>query len=298
MSESAASAAATPTTTGTPLTGGPALAVKIDNTPSARPRVGLDRADVVYVEPVEAGYTRLLAVFSTAMPAQVGPVRSARESDAQLLGNYGPVAFAFSGASAYTLGVIATGPQVNVSYDASRQGYARVAGRPAPYNLVGDPAALLARAGGSAPPADVGLRFGPIPSAGAPATSAATAYANSSLAFTWDPARQRYLLSTEGRPELTAEGTQVSAASLVVQSVQVRESSNRDVNGVATPVATLLGQGSVTVLRDGRQWGGTWSRPTLAAPTSLQAADGQPLTLSTTPVWVLLVPQGQRVAVQ
>src|SRR5436190_6287731 len=66
------------------LPSGAVLAVKIDNTAASRPRIGIDKAAVVYVEPVEGGLTRLLAVFSTgagALPGEVGPIRSARESD-------------------------------------------------------------------------------------------------------------------------------------------------------------------------------------------------------------------------
>ena len=45
-----------PTTTALPgLAPGTRLAVKIDNTVASRPRVGLDHAAVVYVEPVTVG---------------------------------------------------------------------------------------------------------------------------------------------------------------------------------------------------------------------------------------------------
>ncbi len=69
---------ATPTSTPTsapapvnPLTGlgapptGPVIGVKIDDTANGRPQVGLDKADIVYVEQAEGGLTRLLAVFAT-----------------------------------------------------------------------------------------------------------------------------------------------------------------------------------------------------------------------------------------
>lgn len=46
----------------------PVLVVKIDNVDEARPATGLGSADVVYVEPVEGGLTRLAAVFSTNRP--------------------------------------------------------------------------------------------------------------------------------------------------------------------------------------------------------------------------------------
>lgn len=105
-------------TAGQPLLGSaPVLAVKIDNTSSARPRVGLDSADIVYVEPVEAGLTRLMAIYASAKPAEVGPIRSARESDVAVLANYGRVAFAYSGASTITAATLAGGRQVNVSMD-------------------------------------------------------------------------------------------------------------------------------------------------------------------------------------
>lgn len=117
----------------------------------------MDAADIVYVEPVEAGLTRLLAIYASTLPPEVGPVRSARESDAVLLGNYGRVAFAFSGASPITTSEIVTGPQVNVSMDSGGAGYRRASDRKAPYNVVGTPAALVARAGGSVPAGDIGF---------------------------------------------------------------------------------------------------------------------------------------------
>ena len=275
-----------------PLRGGPVLAVKIDNTGSSRPRVGLGRADVVYVEPVEGGLTRLLAIFSTSQAGEVGPVRSARESDVPLLSNYGPVAFAFSGASAATLRILGGGHQVNLSNDASGQGYRRDGARPAPYNVIGSPSALLARAGGSVPLADVGFRFGRPSAGGVPANHLATRWPASGIDLSWDPGRQRYLVSTDGKPDIDADGTQHAAATVVVQVVASHLSQNRDVNGAQTPVVDVVGQGAATVLRDGRAWTGEWSRPTPAAPTSF-TTNGQPIAMAPGPVWVLLVPQGQ-----
>ncbi|WP_369690928.1 DUF3048 domain-containing protein [Nocardia fusca] len=49
--------------------GVPVLVAKIDNSSQARPPpVGLGAADVVDVEPVEGGLSRLAAVFSTDKP--------------------------------------------------------------------------------------------------------------------------------------------------------------------------------------------------------------------------------------
>ena len=63
---------------------GQVLAVKIDDTNMAHPQIGLEDADVVYIEQVEGGLTRLAAVFSSTIPVRIGPVRSARISDIDL----------------------------------------------------------------------------------------------------------------------------------------------------------------------------------------------------------------------
>ena len=121
--------------TGLPVADGPVLAVKIDNTAPARPRVGLGSADVVYVEPVEGGLTRLNAVFSTRMPAEVGPVRSGRVSDASILASYGTVAFAYSGASSYTNARLGKASLLDVSMDSGGTGYRRERSRRGPYDV-------------------------------------------------------------------------------------------------------------------------------------------------------------------
>jgi hypothetical protein len=86
---------------------GPIMAVKLDDTSSARPQIGLEDADVVYIEQVEGGLTRLAAIFSSEIPTNIGPIRSARISDIDILSQYGKVIFAYSGAQRAMLTVIA-----------------------------------------------------------------------------------------------------------------------------------------------------------------------------------------------
>lgn len=94
--------------TGLPGRSGPVLAVKIDNVRAARPHTGLGAADIVYVEQVEAGLTRFLAVYSSRQPPRVGPVRSARESDVELLRQFGRPALAYSGVRSALEGFLRT----------------------------------------------------------------------------------------------------------------------------------------------------------------------------------------------
>ncbi len=283
---------------GSPLLGGGrVLAVKIDNTGAARPRIGLDAADIVYVTPVEGGLTRLLAVFASRMPPQVGPVRSAREFDATILANYGAVAFAYSGASALTASTLAGAAPINVSMDVGGRGYRREPGRRAPYNVIGDPAVLLDRAPLSTPAGDVGFRVGAAPAGGRPGGSLATAYPAARIGMTWDAVGGRYLVTTDGRPEAGPDGTRASAAGILVQWVASRPSANRDVNGMPTPTLDLIGSGRAQVLRGGAVYDGTWSRASDRAPTVITGPDGSPLTFPAGPLWVLLVPDGQAVSV-
>ncbi|MEP6651645.1 MAG: DUF3048 domain-containing protein [Lapillicoccus sp.] len=301
-STSTASTATTPPapTTAAALPGLPAgtvLAVKIDNTAGSRPRLGVDRAAVVYVEPVEGGLTRLMAVFSTGageLPAEIGPIRSARESDVALLANWGRVALAYSGGSAFTRGQVDKADLASIPYDASTQGYRRAGDRRAPYNVMGNTQTLLARAGTGPTAGDPGLRFGPAGPGGSPAGAVSTAWPASKVSFTWDASSRRYPLTTDGRPDMDASGAQHSAATVVVQEVPAHLSENRDVNGAQTPVVELVGQGAVTVLHDGYAWKGQWARPDLGSPTSYTAG-GQSIPLASGPVWVLLVPAGQAV---
>lgn len=281
-----------------PLTGGPVLAVKIDNTSAARPRIGLDKADVVYVEPVEGGLTRLLAVFSRHQAREVGPVRSGRESDVTLLANWGKVAFAYSGSSSYTARILARGAQVNLSNDQSGRGYRRDHSRPAPYNLIGDPTALLARAGGSVRPHDIGFRYGPPIAGGAAATSVTATWPAATVSLRWNAKRGQYLVVTDGRPDVSPSGTQYGAGTVVVQYVTSKPSANRDVNGRPTPVEQLVGSGKAIVLRGGRAWQATWSRAGATSPTTFTAS-GQVVTFAPQgPVWVLLEPTGRTATVR
>ncbi|MBO1911003.1 DUF3048 domain-containing protein, partial [Microvirga sp. 3-52] len=55
------------------------VAVTINNHPLARPQSGLSEADIVYELITEGNVTRLLALFQSELPEQIGPVRSARD---------------------------------------------------------------------------------------------------------------------------------------------------------------------------------------------------------------------------
>ena len=56
----------------------PVLAT-INNHPLARPQSGISDADIVYEFVAEGNVTRLLALFQSELPEQIGPIRSSRD---------------------------------------------------------------------------------------------------------------------------------------------------------------------------------------------------------------------------
>jgi hypothetical protein len=276
-----------------PFTGEPVpslnrvLAVKIDNIVLARPPTGLTRADIVYVLPVEGGLSRLLAVFSSQYPPAVGPVRSAREDDLQLLRQFGRPAFAYSGATPRLLPYIHRTARIVNLYAGTTNGYYRDFGRVAPYNLYAHTRQLLKQAPGASRAHDIGFRFGPPPAGGKATRSASVSYPAASFRFTWSAAKGRWLVSMDGAPAAGANGTRLSAATVVIQHTTVRTSRFKEY-GRRPPFAESTGSGTALVLRDGRAWTVHWSRPTANGGTTFTTASGQPMTFADGQVWVVL----------
>ncbi len=143
--------------------------MKIDNAPEARPQAGLDEADVVYVEQVEGGLSRLMAVYATQLPESVGPVRSARESDLELLRQFDQPLLAFSGAQSKLLPLIDRAPLTPVEPGSKDDAFTRDSARAAPHNLYVRPHRLLDDPPGEAA-LTTGFRHGPAPAGARPRT--------------------------------------------------------------------------------------------------------------------------------
>lgn len=278
--------------TGEDVPDGPVLAVKIDNTASAMPQAGVQAADVVYVEEVESGVTRLLSVFQTEIPGQVGPVRSARTSDVEILGNYGPVAFAVSGGNSGVIEQVRESPLQLLSMDDGAAGFTREPGRPAVYDVIADGPALLAQVPDAATARDIGFRFGEPPAGGQPVAGASYSWPSARIDFEWSPESGTWLQSMGGRPGQAAAGGRLAADTVVFQAVPVVPSQYVDVTGARSPEVRPVGEGAVTVLRDGQAFTGTWSRPSTTDPTLFTAADGSELTFAPGQTWVVYMEPG------
>jgi Protein of unknown function (DUF3048) N-terminal domain/Protein of unknown function (DUF3048) C-terminal domain len=273
--------------TGEPVASlGPVIAVKVDNIAAARPQTGLSQADIVYVLPVEGGLSRFLAVFSSRFPPVIGPVRSAREDDLELLRQFGRPAFAYSGAQPQLLPVVERARIVDL-YSGRVGGYFRDHARVAPYNLYAHTSQLRAEAVGASRARDIGFRFGPAPAGGQPTAAESVSYPAASFTFTWSPPRGRWLVAMDRSRAVTTDDGQLSAATVVIQYTIVRKSRFIEW-GALPPYAQSTGSGRAVVLRNGRAYQARWSRPAADGGTTFTTASGQPMTFAPGPVWVVL----------
>ncbi|MFD9002667.1 DUF3048 domain-containing protein [Streptomyces sp. NPDC059582] len=270
-----------------PSGSGPVLAVKIDNVRAARPQKGLSAADVVYVEQVEGGLSRLMALYATRLPDVVGPVRSARESDLELLGQFDRPTLAFSGAQGKLLPLIDRAPLRAEPPGNVSGAYFRGADHLAPHNLYLRPDRLIR----SAPGPDAlttGFHYGAAPEGGRPSATRTVRFPSARFTFTWSADRHRWLVSQDGTPTVTDGGRRVVPATVVVQYVKIHKSAYHDVLGNYTPYTETVGSGKAQVLRDGRAYDVRWERATAADGTAFTTEDGSPVNFAKGQVWVVL----------
>lgn len=277
-----------------PLTGGapsdnPVIAVKIENTAGGWPQYGTGRADVVYVEQVEGGLTRLLALFHSSIPDEVGAVRSVRTTDAELLPAYGSPALLFSGGAGGPLDALAATPVI----DASGMGVTwRSSAAKAPYNLHANLQSLAAAVAGQAPVRDAGFTF----AATDPRVDAAPA--NSSVAVQFQAARaefawtgSNYAVLRNSSAAADAQGTPLVADNVVVLNVRAEPDGVVDSAGSPSYLSHTVGDGTFTLFRDGRAIDGHWWRPAADQPFQYQDTSGAVLPFKPGRTWIVLATQ-------
>jgi hypothetical protein len=273
-----------------PRSTGSLVAVKIDNAPLARPyQKGLGKAAVVYQELAEGGLTRFLAVYETSTIGsnEVGPVRSARESDIELLRAFGKIPLAFSGAQDGVVNLFLAAQRkgwlLDGSYDTVTSAYRLAEKRIDARNFYVSPTALAAKRAGNGA-VDIGLRFG-VPSGGIPTTSGVASFSpDSRVGLTYQPAGKTWALTQNGRPMAG-----VAPTTVIVQRVREATSSFRDVHGLTTPYTTTTGSGAAVVFTNGQRQAATWTRLDHGT-TRYRNAAGKDVLLQPGPVWILLVP--------
>lgn len=289
--ETPAPSTATPSAAVYPLTGlpvtdpiaaaRPALVVKIDNNGKARPQSGLNEADIVFEEIVEV-QTRFAAIFQSQIADPVGPIRSGRTQDIDLLGSFNRPLFAWSGGNPNVTAAIEGSDLRELSALKSATyrggGFFRDDQRKSPHNLYAKGSMLfsLAPADAGPPPQQFQYLAPGDAYTGDPASSLSGNMDGLQVLWTFDPSTDRYLRSSAGEPHGDALSGQVSTDNVVVMFVEYRPS----VADERSPEAQTIGAGEALVLRGGRVVRCTWTRVDRFSPITLIDPAGAPVRLT------------------
>jgi hypothetical protein len=273
------------------------VVVQVDNAPAARPQSGLGLADIVYEEMAEGQITRFTAVYGCRDAETVGPVRSARLIDLELVPEYQGL-LANSGSSIGVTNAIAGAPDVpNINHGAYPSAYWRVGDRYAPHNLMTNTATVRQAAAAAGYPDQVeleGYSFKSDAPAAAPLSSISIPYSPwADTSYSYDAASNSWMRLQNGQPHIdTLTGAQLSAKNVIIQYVNSYESDIKEDQSNYGLIFDLTGSGKALVFQDGKVISGTWSRPTESSITSYIDDSGTAIRLDRGTTWVQLVPTG------
>lgn len=265
----------------------PALAVKIDNVPAAMPQAGINEADIVFVEEVEFA-TRLAAVFHSTAPAEVGPVRSMRTTDFDLLAQFNSPLFANSGGNRGTRAALAQSTLVDIGVGAAPQLYYRVSSRRVPHNLFTNTGNLwsvgsgYSGAGLPSPMFEFRGPDEPVNSTAIPAGSVDIEYGYTEVSYNWNGSG--WDRTQDGRPMFDNRGVRTSPATVIVQFTRYGQSAADS----RSPEAITVGSGRALVFTDGHVVEATWSRQRATDATIYSDAQGRRISILPGRTWVEL----------
>lgn len=273
----------------------PALAAKIDNHPKARPQVGLNSADIVFEENVEK-LTRFAAIHHSQGRDPIGPLRSGRRQDVDILGSYNKPLFVWSGGNARVTRAINDSDLVNMGPTPMRSKniYFRDTARSAPHNLFTKTTDIWANAPAESGPPQPQFLYRDIsdamPATAVPVASGKISMDNLRVQWDWDASTGKWLRSTLNNSRklvahMEADGTQVSTENVVVLYVRYTTP--------VSPNARTVGNGKVFVLTNGLLIEGTWRRANRLDPFTLKDAAGSVIRLTPGRTFVMLSRNGK-----
>jgi hypothetical protein len=262
------------------------LIIKVSNYPPiVRPQTGVNRADVVYEVEAEGGVTRFAAIFRSDIPDTVGPVRSARLLELELVTMYNSL-LAYSGASEPVQNLLLESDGVYQMFSPLKgdgcqdSGFCRVPqeGVDFEHTLYLNPQTLYESA--TRRNVNYGMRArgfafseNPDPD-GMPIKDVYIEwYGQADARWQYDETTGRYLRFTDGVPHLdAADGQQLWADNLIIIEVPHVERPDLFPPGVDywSLGIELWGQGNAYLARDGQFYQGGWRRLTTDPGNALE----------------------------
>jgi len=267
--------------------GRPALVVKIDNHPKSRPQWGLNQADIVFEENVEQ-LTRFAAVYHSQGSDPVGPIRSGRLQDINLLASFNGPLFAWSGGNAQVSAAIRKSTMVDLSHSSANEagGFRRESSRVAPHNLVAETSKLWTLAPADAKPPVPQFEYRAdgetVPTDSKPAGAVKISMDGVDIMWEWSPENLTFVRSQDDKPHVDMQDVRINAPNVVVVSVVYTKSGS-------SPVAKSVGSGEVWVYTAGKLIQGSWERLDPFKPFVFKDTKGAVIKLTPGRTWVEVI---------
>lgn len=299
------------------------VAVKVPaHQKGAYPLKGLKAAALIYVAPVERGFTRHIALYGTdKVPAVVGPVRSLRETDFPVLDQFGKVRVYASGRSLereIMLNLLSRTKhilRVNSNENLREMYFApgcvdpfcdflkgtKIAGRGKGISMSN--AKILKEAGLSA-----GSIPASVKSTGKSIKSMKIIYRKTPYndpiprTLTWSASKKLWIYEASSRSATIdvvggkSVAGQTSSATAIIQFTTAKNAGSAFTCRImpeggpdSVPYTNSVGKGLGFLLRDGKIYDITWSRSSATATTSYKFKNGSKVTVAGQP-WIYLVP--------
>jgi hypothetical protein len=260
----------------------PVMVVKIDNTGSSSPQMGLGSADLITEELVEGGSTRLAVFYYSKLPRQVGPVRSMRATDIGIVQPAKAVLVASGGAPPTVRRIADAGIK---TFTEGATGYSRASDRSAPYNLMMNLPALARTVKSTEPPENY-LPWGTADDApkGQAAKRIAAQFSGGHTT-NWQYQGGKYT----NLNSYAQAGDQFKPDTLLVLRVQVGDAGYKDPAGNPVPETKFTGTGQAMMFHGGRMVRGTWKKSDFDSSIELSTKAGD-LPVPPGNVWIELVP--------
>lgn len=270
----------------------PSIAAKIDNHIAARPQVGLERTDIVFEELVEGGLTRYVAIWQSDVPNEIGPIRSIRPMDPDIVSAFGGI-ICYSGGQPRFVALMQKSPVFNAIHGqkATADTMYRTKTKTAPHNVIVKAATIVGQHSDLAAPRQqfafaLDVTAATAVKDGTPKSALNLTFSNASApSWKWDATSGRYLRAQKGVVDKDSNGTQLGAVNVIVVRVGIDTS-------LGVPKTKLIGSGEAWVSSGGSTIHATWSKR--SATSSIVLRDDQGVTIRLAPgnSWIELVPNG------
>ncbi len=274
------------------------VAIMIDNYVEARPQSGLKDAEIVYEILAEGMITRYMAIFQTASPESVGPIRSSRMYYIQKALEYDPL-YVHVGGSPEALKILKTLNIGNVDgLVAGKDIFWRLKHKKAPNNMYSSMVALRKQAANLKHNMTATFEswlFHHVPEAitGDSALKVKLVYKKPNdkdkvgyyTTYAYDETLGKYKRGFNGKAHLDeVDGTVLTAMNIIIQVAKHRVLDNKGRLEV-----DVVGEGTGLYMTMGNQIPITWKKPKTESITRFFDGTGTEITFNPGVTWVQVI---------